>query len=130
MPPAVTHAVVTRQVGARLRGGDEVVDGDAGVAVRQLHGPHARAEILELPHARVEGAAHLGVNRVAEKMPRHAHSNAANVAGEGGERRWSRDLGRCRVTRVRAGDRVETECRVLDGARERPRSDRATTRRR
>ncbi len=118
---AVAHAVEAREVGARLRGRDHVVDGHGVFGVRQRHLHELRARGLARLHRLVRDALHLGVEPgeavvFLRQADLHALERRAlergHVVGHGFARRGAVHL-------VVAGERLQQNRRVLHALRHR-----------
>jgi hypothetical protein len=79
---AVADAVEAGEVGARLRGGDQVVDRNREAAVRQLDVDDRRAPRLQHAKTLVERRLHVVIDAAGEQVPRHTDAKATDVAGE------------------------------------------------
>ena len=126
---AVAHAVVAREVRARLRRGNQVVDGDAMTAVRQRRRRRSAAPCASSTSSASSNAARtpastpslISARGTPMRRPRSRRSTLRLRSRHGrGHRR--------RVTRVVSGDDAEAPARRLRPSRRTGRSDRATTR--
>ena len=79
---AVSHAVISRQVGARLRGGDDVVGGDGVWGMRQLDVNQFGAAGAKNLERAVETAADRLVDPLFEHLSRHSQLDSANISSE------------------------------------------------
>ncbi len=118
-PPAEAHAVVARQVGRGLGGGDEVVGGDAvpGVGQGDLHQRGAQPLVggQRLAHPRL----HLRLQPRAEPLPGHADAQAAGPALQRRQVVAGRPRRAGLVVGVGAGDGGEQRRHVPGGAAQR-----------
>ena len=102
---AVAHAVVARQVRARLGHRDQVVDRDRLRAVRQLDVHQLRARLAQQLEAAVAGGEDLGIEAVAEQAAGDADAQPADVTGQRRRVVFDRRGGRGGVARIVAADR-------------------------
>ena len=129
---AVAHAVVAREVRARLGGRDEVVDRDRERGVRQRDVDELAPRAAQLVERRVERRADVGVDALVEQRARHADAQRRAMSPVE-RRRRSRapaSAARRRVARIVPGDHAEQRAPRRAPVARTGRSDRATTRRR
>ena len=128
---AVAHAVVAREVRARLRRGDQVVGGDAVTAVRQVDRLTSIAPCA-CQHLRAPSSTAARTPASTPSLDQRPRARRRERRGAT-VRRCACEIGhgrgrRRRVARVVSGDDAEGQRGVFDRRRRSGRSDRATTR--
>src|SRR2546427_7186704 len=117
---SVSNAVVPREVRRRLRGLDDVVDGESLVGEGEGHLLKLRALALEHPQRVAHGALPAGVDPGdREMLLRHAEPQAADALVEVTPEIVGRKIDHRRVIRVLAEERLAHDGDVLHGVRER-----------
>ena len=116
---AVADSVVSRQIGARLCCGDDVVGGDGVGGMGQLDVDQLGASGAKNFERAVETAADRRVDALFEHSSRHSELEPADVSRQRADVIGDRLLRCRRIARIRTGEHREHQRRVICGSGQR-----------